>query len=207
MGYPQAAPGSTGYPQVANGPQGYAQAAPGGPAKGRPMPLLFVFMLLVLMLGGGAWAVTGGHVPGRSAPGGAAGETPLAAPGLSANPVGSLVSGGDFCQTARELRAEKSTDLSGEGRNPVAMTRKAQADYSKLAAVAPPELHGDFQIVIDVTEKLAAALQNGQAMNPNSMRAILSPEFRAAAEHITDYMKQQCGIDFDGASVRGADGF
>jgi hypothetical protein len=76
----------------------------------------------VLLLVGAAFAVVGGHASGRTAgPGAASTSTPLTAPTLPANPISNVISGGDFCGTARDAVDAQNAALSDPNADLAAM--------------------------------------------------------------------------------------
>jgi hypothetical protein len=179
------------------------------------VPLPATLALVALLVGGGAWAVITGHLPGHSSdPGAASAPGPLPAPGLpapalpvpgvAAGPVGGLVAGGGFCRAAADAVDTQSAALNDPNTDLATMARTGKASNHRMAAAAPAQLRGDFQEFLSVSDQLADVMAGGQPVRPETMLAIASPQFGTAVDHITDYLRTSCSVDFTSLASPGS---
>ncbi|MEM9132929.1 MAG: hypothetical protein AAF962_18705 [Actinomycetota bacterium] len=124
--------------------------------------------------------------------------------------------GGDdaaaFCDAARELSGlDPTADVDFNAEDPGAAMAAAFGEFSNglstLEESAPSEIEGDLQLLISGVDTLSEALEAADgdlialATDPEmaeQLEALDGPEFEAAANNVETYVRDECGVEFDG---------
>jgi len=97
-----------------------------------------------------------------------------------------------FCQLGR-ANNERLKQIGASAANPDELDkvlRDAAPAVRQAASIAPPEIKPDVEVLAKAFEDLLKSLDEG---TPN-LAAIVSPEFQTAAQNLTAYGQQVCGI-------------
>jgi len=100
---------------------------------------------------------------------------------------------GDFCAQMLEMAA--TTDAAADD-DPEA-AREGAAQIRKLAASAPSEVSEALEVFAVMLDQFAEAGSSGDDLDALSemMELVFSPEVLTAAQTLSDYMIEECGMD------------
>jgi len=117
-----------------------------------------------------------------------AGQTPTSAGGVKYT--------GDknspFCEVGR-ANNDRLEGIGAAVANPDdlnALLREAAPAVRQAASLAPPEIKSDVTVLADGFEQLLKSLESGEP----DISLVLEPRFQAAAENLTAYGRDVCGI-------------
>ena len=104
-------------------------------------------------------------------------------------------SNSNYCDTARRIEATAKANPSTDLKSSYQQLDKVAAQF---IAIAPSAIKADAQTLIDGLKKLekalAAANYDFTKVDPSTLAALQDPNFAAAAERISAYDKQVCGL-------------
>ncbi len=119
----------------------------------------------------------------------ASGATTTKAPSFSGS------SNSNYCDTARRIEATAKANPSTDLKSSYQQLDKIAAQF---IAIAPSAIKADAQTLIDGLKKLESALAavnyDFSKIDPSTLATLQDPSFAAAAEHISAYDKQVCGL-------------
>jgi len=128
--------------------------------------------------------------------GGSDDDDETTSPTTAAGPVSTTTFKGDanspFCQLGRANNARLQA-IGAAAANPDELDRvlrDAAPAVRQAADIAPDEIKKDVDLLADAFEDLLESLDEGQP----DLGAIVSPEFTTAAQNLTNYGRDVCGI-------------
>jgi hypothetical protein len=155
-----------------------------------------VIAVMATACGGAKAKVAAAGATGNAASAGSAAAADSAAAVAPVKATG----GGSFCKLYAASVNSATQHTSGTApEDTKALIEVARSDAHQALNIAPSEIKKDVALLVDVSDKMYAALAKAgydySKLTPADMAAFSAPQVAAAEEHLTAYIKGTCGID------------